>query len=115
MTTPTNAEALNTFDDGQTTGITGDLIDAFGYRTFKFNEDQMRIIRAALQDKWRSDIEKRVISAAVGVVAADTYVHPMLSRQDAVAAGVAELHDAVNAYQSTQVASAAAPPVDGEK
>lgn len=50
---------------------------------------------------------KRVVTAACGVVAADTYVHPIMSRADAVKAGVAELHDAVNAYHSTQSAAAA--------
>lgn len=50
-------------------------------------------------------INMRIINAAIGVVNADTYVHPMLSRQDAVKVGVAELYDAVNAYWATQPAA----------
>jgi hypothetical protein len=48
---------------------------------------------------------ERVVRAAISVVNADTYFHPMLSREDAVKAGVAELHDAVNNYRSSQMAS----------
>lgn len=44
------------------------------------------------------EAEWRVIAAAKAVVAADTYKHPVLSREDAVKAGVAELHDAVNPH-----------------
>lgn len=54
-----------------------------------------------------SALEQRVINAACGVVAADTYKHPIMSREDAVKAGVAELHDAVNAYHSAQPAVSA--------
>lgn len=52
------------------------------------------------------DLEQRVIDAACKVVQADTYKHPILSRQDAVKEGVSELHDAVNAYHSAQPAKA---------
>ena len=46
-----------------------------------------------------------VVRAACGVVGADTYKHPILSREDAVKAGVAALHDAVGRWQSAQPAS----------
>ena len=46
--------------------------------------------------------EAEVIRAAYAVVSADTYVHPMLSRADAVKAAVQQLHDAVNALHSLQ-------------
>jgi hypothetical protein len=50
---------------------------------------------AALVQRERA--KDAVIVAASAVVAADTYKHPMLSRADAVAAGVMELHTTVNA------------------
>lgn len=59
----------------------------------------------------------RVIRAAIGVVNADTYCHPMLSREDAVKAGVSELHDAVGAYRQAfhmGQASAQPPKPEGE-
>lgn len=46
-----------------------------------------------------------VINAACQVVYADTYKHPMLSRADAVAAGVAALHDAVGRWEACQPAA----------
>ena len=45
--------------------------------------------------------------AAIKTVRADTYVHPMLSREDAVKAGVADLHKAVSKWDSAQPPSAA--------
>ena len=48
-----------------------------------------------------------VLHEACRVVDADTYKHPTLSRADAVAAGVAGLHDAVRAWLSAQPPSAA--------
>jgi len=43
-----------------------------------------------------------VVAAACGVVEADTYKHPMLSRADAVQAGVMALHDAVNKWWASR-------------
>lgn len=50
-------------------------------------------------------VERDVIAAACRVVDADTYKHPMLSRADAVAAGVSALHDAVAKWHAIQPAS----------
>lgn len=56
----------------------------------------------------------KVIDAACRVVAADTYVHPILSRADAVKAGVAELHDAVGKWHGVQPASSAVTSAEGK-
>ena len=56
-------------------------------------------------------LTERIVSAAIVVINADTYKNPVLSREQAVAEGVSELHDAVREYL------AAAQPVlagDGE-
>lgn len=51
-------------------------------------------------------LKDNIVHAACQVVNADTYKHPILSRADAVKAGVSELHDAVNKYHSAQPAQA---------
>lgn len=50
-----------------------------------------------------------VVTAACRLVAADTYKHPVLSREDAVKAGVAELHDAVGKWHGAQPAAQCSP------
>jgi 20S proteasome alpha/beta subunit len=51
--------------------------------------------------------ERAVLDAALKVVDADTYKHPMLSRDDAVKAGVECLYDAVERYRAAQPAMSA--------
>lgn len=59
-------------------------------------------------------IDQAVISAACRLVAADTYKHPVLSREDAVKAGVAELHDAVGKWHGAQPAASSVSRPPGE-
>jgi hypothetical protein len=50
-----------------------------------------------------------VVTAACIVVAADTYKDPVLSREDAVKAGIAGLHDAVGKWHGAQPAAQCSP------
>jgi hypothetical protein len=52
----------------------------------------------------RDEVTMAVVHAACAVVAADTYRHPVLSRADAVATGVAALHDVVDRWHAAQPA-----------
>jgi hypothetical protein len=83
-------------------------VEPMGTPDFWMLEDAASYIERTAQGV--TPVERRVIDAACGVVAADTYKHPILSRDEAVKAGVAELHDAVRAYQSAQPACAALNP-----
>lgn len=69
-----------------------------GWRSY---EREARAAIAAMRVEAMLD----VVSAACRVVAADTYKHPMLSREDAVKAGVADLRDAVGRWQAQQPAA----------
>jgi hypothetical protein len=48
----------------------------------------------------RLESVERVVNAACVLVDADTYKHPVLSREDAVKVGADKLHDAVRSYKS---------------
>jgi hypothetical protein len=70
-------------------------------------------IKARMEELERKLAEAEpVVLAACRLVAADIYVHPTLSRQQAVEQGNAELYDAVGKWNSAQPACAgeSAPP-----
>jgi hypothetical protein len=60
----------------------------------------------------RDDVTMAVVHAACAVVDADTYKHPVLSRADALATGVSQLHDAVSRWHAAQPACNASATAD---
>ena len=68
------------------------------------NAENDRLSAELVEARKALEAGERVIHEACRVVDADTYKHPILSRAEAVAAGVAGLHDAVRAWQSAQSA-----------
>lgn len=83
------------------------------------SSDDYDLARILLQNHHRALAERSlivmhetavaVVNEACRVIAADSYVHPVLSREDAVKMGVDGLCAAVRRYQGTQQAKAKAP------
>ena len=68
--------------------------------------EEMDRLRAPQSTTMRA-IEERVISAACQLIDAHTYVHPTLTRENAVNAATAELYEAVGKWHGSQPAKAA--------
>jgi len=73
---------------------------------FALSANSRNAIKEAVEEIERlregDNARNRIVNAAVAIVNADTYKHPVLSRADAVEQGVSELHDAVNNYRGFQ-------------
>lgn len=60
-------------------------------------------------EKTLDQLKEELVNAALRWHSADIYVHPVLSRADAVKVGVANLIDAVQNYKNAQPACQAKP------
>lgn len=91
-------------------GCENDSVEEAGYEFANASTEEYRkewwsiLLQRATMREYVTPEMVRVIATACGVVAADTYKHPVMSREDALKEGVAELHDAVNAYHAAQPA-----------
>lgn len=75
---------------------------------FRYWEGRYRDEKAEV-DRLRNELSvaMHVVNEACKVVDADTYVHPMLSREDAVKAGVMGMIEAVGKWRGSQPAAMA--------